>query len=51
MQEQVLQLTRTIIDVFIDVSLVVLPSAMFWRLQMPWKKKAEVTVAFSCRLM
>jgi hypothetical protein len=46
-----LHLTRTIIDVFVDVWLVVLPSAIVWRLQMSWKNKAKVTVAFWCRLM
>jgi hypothetical protein len=41
----------TTIDSLIEVGLVVLPSVMFMKLQMPWIKKARVMLAFMCRLM
>jgi hypothetical protein len=45
------RLAITTIDALIEVGLVVLPCAMFGRVQMPWSKKAKVMLAFACRLM
>lgn len=45
------RLASTTIEVLIEVELVVLPTAMCWKLQMARSKKWKVALAFSSRLV